>query len=157
VKSAIPHLMNLGQNGGMTQNAVNSVAKVPSAAPQGSGLMARIRRASNPLMLRLAGRRWSPFGIVEHRGRRSGRAYRVPVEPFVTSTHVVIALPWGPGTNWAQNVVAAGGGRMEWKGRSLQLTRPRVGGRQEALPLASGWKGALLRRLRFEHFLILDR
>jgi deazaflavin-dependent oxidoreductase (nitroreductase family) len=108
-------------------------------------------------MLRLAGDRWSPFAVVEHRGRRSGRPYRVPVEPFVTPDHALIALPWGPGTNWAQNVVAAGGCGMRWQGATLSLINPRVVGPQEALPLATGRKGALLRRLGFADFLLLDR
>jgi hypothetical protein len=37
------------------------------------------RRGVNPGMLRIAGRRWSPWAIVRHVGRRSGRAYATPV------------------------------------------------------------------------------
>jgi deazaflavin-dependent oxidoreductase (nitroreductase family) len=108
-------------------------------------------------MLRLAGGRWSPFAVVEHQGRRSGRAYEVPVEPFVLPVHVLIALPWGPGTNWVRNVLSAGGCDMRWQGATIALTNPRVVAPDEALPMATGWKGAMLRRLGFNDFLLLDR
>jgi deazaflavin-dependent oxidoreductase (nitroreductase family) len=108
-------------------------------------------------MLPLAGGPWSPFGVIEHVGRRSGRAYKVPVEPFVDDAHVVIGLPWGRETNWAQNVIAAGACRMRWRGRSLSLTNPRIVGPDVALPLATGLKRRLLARLHLEHFLLLDR
>lgn len=111
----------------------------------------------NSLVLRVAGRRFSPFGLVEHRGRRSGRAYHVPVEPFVSSEHVVAALPWGSGTHWVQNVLAAGGCVLRWQGRSLRLTNPRVVGPADALPLTTGVKSRLLVSLRISDFLIFDR
>jgi deazaflavin-dependent oxidoreductase (nitroreductase family) len=108
-------------------------------------------------MLPLAGGRWSPFGVVEHVGRRSGQTYRVPVEPFVDDAHVVIGLPYGADTNWAQNVIAAGRCRMRWRGKILSLTNPRIVGPDVALALATGLKGWLLASLRLEHFLLLDR
>lgn len=39
---------------------------------------------------------WAPgFGVVRHRGRRSGRTYETPVNVFTTSTGVRIALTYG--------------------------------------------------------------
>ena len=118
---------------------------------------ARLRHRSNPIILPLAGGPWSPFGVVKHVGRRSGHAYEVPVEPFVDDTYVVIGLPWGADTNWAQNVIAAGRCEMRWRGKTLSLTNPRIVGPDVALPFARGLKGRLLARLRLDHFLLLDR
>ena len=53
---------------------------------------------------------WLPgFGVVVHRGRRSGRRYRTPVNVFATADGYRFALTYGPDTDWVRNVLAAGG------------------------------------------------
>ena len=70
---------------------------------------------------------WLPgFGIVEHAGRRSGRLYRTPVNVFRTGDGYVIALTYGPNTDWVKNVLAAGGCSVEVRGRRVRLTAPRI-------------------------------
>ena len=49
------------------------------------------------------------FGIVLHRGRRSGREFRTPLNVFRTDDGFVIALTYGPEADWVKNVLAAGG------------------------------------------------
>jgi deazaflavin-dependent oxidoreductase (nitroreductase family) len=144
---------------GLDDNGVTEQRDSPTSSSRSGSesFSARLRHRSNPMMLPLAGGPWSPFGVVEHVGRRSGRSYEVPVEPFVDDAHVVIGLPWGADTNWAQNVIAAARCRMRWRGKTLSLTNPRIVGPDVALPLARGLKGRLLARLRLEHFLLLDR
>ena len=91
------------------------------------------------MALALSGRRWFPlWAVMHHRGRRSGTPYAVPVAviPTVATDIVLIGLPWGPKTNWARNVLAAGGATLTWKGRGHQLTEPRVIGAAEAAALA---------------------
>lgn len=65
------------------------------------------------------------FGIVVHRGRRSGREYRTPVNVFKTPDGYVVALTYGV-ADWTRNVLAAGGCRIEIRRRPVQLTDPRV-------------------------------
>ena len=48
------------------------------------------------------------FGVVVHRGRRSRRLYRTPVNVFRRPGGVVIALTYGPESDWVRNVLAAG-------------------------------------------------
>ena len=63
----------------------------------------------NKVALLLAGRRFVPlWAALHHRGRRSGKAYVVPVAVTPTDTTFLIALPWGRGTDWVRNVRAAG-------------------------------------------------
>ena len=64
--------------------------------------------------------------------------YAVPVAVIPTgrSGIVLIGLPWGPTTNWARNVLAAGGARLTWKGQDHRLTEPRVIEAAEAVALA---------------------
>jgi deazaflavin-dependent oxidoreductase (nitroreductase family) len=65
------------------------------------------------------------FGVVEHRGRRSGRTYRTPVNLFRTDTGYVIALTYGPESDWVRNVLAAGEADLLTRGRRVHVTSPR--------------------------------
>ncbi|HEY7360156.1 MAG TPA: nitroreductase family deazaflavin-dependent oxidoreductase [Streptosporangiaceae bacterium] len=70
---------------------------------------------------------WLPgFGVVVHRGRRSGRRYRTPVNVFPAGDGYLIALTYGPDTDWVKNVMAAGGCELETRGRTVRLVSPRV-------------------------------
>lgn len=92
-------------------------------------------KGTAPLAKVLAGRAWFPiWGVVHHVGRRSGRRYAVPVAlvPVVRADIVLIGLPWGSGTNWTQNVLAAGQATLTWKGRDWLVDGPRLAGVAEA-------------------------
>lgn len=70
---------------------------------------------------------WVPgFGVVVHRGRRSGREYRTPVNVFAHEDRYVFALTYGPGTDWVKNVLAAGGCELLTRGHRVRLIAPRV-------------------------------
>lgn len=70
---------------------------------------------------------WVPgFGVVVHRGRRSGREYRTPVNVFPHEDRYVFALTYGPGTDWVKNVLAAGGCELLTRGHRVRLIAPRV-------------------------------
>lgn len=88
--------------------------------------LARLNRAGlNRVTRRIAP--WMPgFGVIVHRGRRSGRVYRTPVNVFPTPGGYVFALTYGAGTDWVRNVQAAGGCELETRGRRVRLTAPRV-------------------------------
>jgi deazaflavin-dependent oxidoreductase (nitroreductase family) len=66
------------------------------------------------------------FGVVHHRGRRSGRLYRTPVKVFRHGDRYVMSLAYGPDSDWVRNVVAAGGCELTTGGRQVRLTDPRV-------------------------------
>jgi deazaflavin-dependent oxidoreductase (nitroreductase family) len=88
-------------------------------------------RFYNPLALRIAGRPGSPYAIVIHAGRRSGRTYRTPVVAHAVNQGVVIPLPYGPDVDWCQNVLAAGGCKLVWQGHTLTMVEPRLVSPQE--------------------------
>ena len=70
---------------------------------------------------------WLPgFGIVSHTGRRSGRTYRTPVNVFQRPGGYVIALTYGPDTDWVKNVLAAGACELTVRGRRERLVAPRI-------------------------------
>jgi deazaflavin-dependent oxidoreductase (nitroreductase family) len=71
---------------------------------------------------------WAPaLGLIVHRGRRSGRRYETPVMLFPVEDGFIIALTYGArGTEWVQNVVAAGGCELRTGGRVLTMGSPDV-------------------------------
>ncbi len=119
---------------------------------------ARLVKLTSPVARQLAGRRWFPlWAVLRHRGRRSGHEYAIPVAVLVTPRTFVIGLPWGPQTNWARNVLAAGGCVIRWKARDYQLTGPRLVGPEVALEAATGLQRHIIQRVGFRHFLQLQR
>ncbi len=70
--------------------------------------------------------RFSAFGVVHHRGRKSGREYRTPVKLFRRGDDYVISLPYGSTCDWARNVLAAGGCELEIRGTRIRLVEPMV-------------------------------
>ena len=83
------------------------------------------RRFTNRLTLRVAG--YLPgFAIVNHLGRKSGRAYRTPVNAFRTDEGYIIALTYGAQSDWVKNVLAAGSCELQTRGRRVCLTNPRI-------------------------------
>ena len=88
--------------------------------------IARInRRVTNRLLGGLA-QRLPGFGVVVHTGRKSRRQYRTPVNVFRRGDRYIIALTYGPDSDWVRNVLAAGGCTLETRGRTLRLSRPRL-------------------------------
>jgi len=83
------------------------------------------RRVTNrlfgPLVTRLSG-----FGTIVHAGRKTQRQYRTPVAAFAHGSGYVIALTYGRESDWVRNVLASGGCTLERRGRSSQLTQPRL-------------------------------
>jgi deazaflavin-dependent oxidoreductase (nitroreductase family) len=70
---------------------------------------------------------WAPgMGLIVHYGRRSGRRYETPVQVFSAAGGYVVALTYGPGADWTKNVLAAGGCELRTRGRTVQVTEPRL-------------------------------
>lgn len=66
------------------------------------------------------------FGIVRHKGRRSGRQYRAPVNVFRDGDDYLVALTYSSQVDWVQNVLAAGACELETGGRVVRLTDPEL-------------------------------
>jgi deazaflavin-dependent oxidoreductase (nitroreductase family) len=83
------------------------------------------KRFTNRLTLRVAG--YLPgFAIVSHVGRKSGRAYRTPVNAFRTEDGYIIALTYGAQSDWVKNVLAAGSCELQTRGRLVRLFDPHI-------------------------------
>lgn len=86
--------------------------------------VARMNRyVLNPVIRRFAGH-ISPFAILIHTGRRSGREYRTPIMVFRDGDAFVIALTYGRGTDWERNVLNEGNCELVYRGKRFVLTAP---------------------------------
>ena len=101
--------------------------------------MRRVTRAVNPIGKAMAGHRWFKlYGLLVHTGRTSGQEYRIAIVVRPFEDGFVIPMPFGPATQWAKNVIAAGGATVLWNGRTYKVTGPAAGRRATAGPSACG-------------------
>ena len=117
--------------------------------------LARANRVGLNRLVSAVAPRAPGFGVIVHQGRRSGRSYRTPVNVFRRGERFVVALTYGPESDWVQNVLAAGGCELETRGRRYQLNSPRLyrdESRSEMPVVVRGILGVL----RVYHFLALD-
>jgi deazaflavin-dependent oxidoreductase (nitroreductase family) len=78
-------------------------------------------RLSRPLAPHLPG-----FGILEYRGRTSGRTYRTPLNVFRDGQDWILALTYSSRVEWVKNVLAAGECHLITRGRVIPLANPRL-------------------------------
>jgi deazaflavin-dependent oxidoreductase (nitroreductase family) len=92
------------------------------------GFVARVNRVATNRATRLFAGRTPGFGIVLHRGRRSGRLHRTPINLFREpgGRGYVAALTYGADTDWLKNVVAAGGCDLLVRGERVHVIDPRI-------------------------------
>lgn len=79
----------------------------------------------DPFMLPLA-KRLPAFGVLTHRGRRSGRVYHTPVNVFRRGGSYFFILTYGADVDWVKNVLASGSCSVETRGRCVKLVDPQL-------------------------------
>lgn len=87
------------------------------------------RAVTNQLQARSAGRAGASASLIRHRGRTTGREYETPIVAFPIDddgSGFLVSLPYGPGTDWVRNVLAAGSATLVTDGRTLTVDRPEV-------------------------------
>jgi deazaflavin-dependent oxidoreductase (nitroreductase family) len=80
----------------------------------------------NPRQLQRAGRPGAYASIIRHLGRQTGRAYETPVGVVADGDAFLIVLPYGRGTQWLRNVLAAGEATLMTEGATYRVDRPEV-------------------------------
>lgn len=89
--------------------------------------MRRVNKVALNKVTRQLAPRLPGLGVVIHRGRKSGRTYRTPVNVFPRpGDRYVLALTYGADTDWVKNVIAAGGCALLTRGTHIELTAPRL-------------------------------
>jgi len=103
-------------------NHPNDVPGVPMLMPP---WLERLQiKYLNPVVSPVA-RRLPTFGVIKHRGRKSGTRYETVVSPLRKGNVVAVGLVHGK-TNWVKNVLAAGEADMRLGGQDVHLVRPRI-------------------------------
>ena len=70
---------------------------------------------------------WLPgFGILTQVGRKSGKVYRTPVNVFRAPNGFIVALTYSSQSEWVKNVLAAGRCELKTRGKTYQLSAPKV-------------------------------
>jgi deazaflavin-dependent oxidoreductase (nitroreductase family) len=85
--------------------------------------MARFNRVVTNRVQRIWAPYLPPWVLIVHRGRRSGREYRTPLMASVRGDTLVIAMLYGPESDWARNLLAAGNGTAVRRGRTRTIDR----------------------------------
>lgn len=117
--------------------------------------LARLNRIGLNRVIRYVAPWFPGLGLVIHVGRRSGRAYRTPVNVFTRDGHYTIALTYGRGADWVRNVEAAGGCEIVTRGRRVRLAQPRIV-HDESRAAIRPLERQFLRLVRVADFLVLD-
>ncbi|HWD04624.1 MAG TPA: nitroreductase family deazaflavin-dependent oxidoreductase [Amycolatopsis sp.] len=100
---------------------------------------------------------WLPgFGMLVHHGRRSGREFRTPLNVFRSGDGFVVALTYGPDTDWVKNVLAAGRAELLTRGRKHVVVEPRLVHDGSRRPMPPGVR-QFLGLVGVEDFLLLKR
>ena len=124
--------------------------------PTARRLIRFVARFVNPAVLLFAGRRWMPIvGVLEHRGRRSGRVYRTPLGMRPHAGAFVIPLTFEERAAWYQNVTAAGGAVVRYGGRRHRVVAPEVVDYDAAAPAFPRYERLQFRLLGIGRYLRL--
>ena len=115
------------------------------------------RRVVNPRQLKTAGRPGAYAGVIRHAGRVSGTAYETPVGPYPTDDGFVIALPYGSGTDWVKNVLAASSATLVTEGETYAVDRPEIVPLADVVAAVPERERRSLRLFRVEQALRLRR
>ncbi|GAA5082232.1 nitroreductase family deazaflavin-dependent oxidoreductase [Nocardia iowensis] len=100
---------------------------------------------------------WAPgWAVVIHRGRKSGRIFRTPLWAFRRGDRYVIALTYGPESDWVRNVLAAGGCQLQSRRRHYEVDNPHVYRDESAADMPLFIRFMLRRVLAAPDFLSVD-
>ena len=115
------------------------------------------KRVFNPRALRnseLSGSKWQ---VIRHVGRKSGTAYRTPLEAMPVDGGFVVTLVYGPRSDWVRNVLAAGTATLEVNGDTVDLVEPELITADEAFRLLPPGTKRPPKLLKIDTFLLMRR
>jgi deazaflavin-dependent oxidoreductase (nitroreductase family) len=117
--------------------------------------MARFNRQVLNHLTRPLARDLPGFGVIIHRGRRSGHVYETPVNVFHHGDGYVVALTYGAGADWVRNVLTAGVCELITRGHRIQLVVSHIQHSEQLLPVPAIVR-PILRLIHVAEFLHLS-
>jgi deazaflavin-dependent oxidoreductase (nitroreductase family) len=140
-----------------SHQAAPAQANAIRLGPRARRLIRSVARIVNPLVLRIAGRRYMPvLGIVHHTGRRTGRCYATPlgVRPAVGGGFVM-PLTFGEAAGWYRNIRAAGWCVITYRGEDHTVASPVIADSATALPAFPRYERLALQLIGVRQFVWL--
>lgn len=84
------------------------------------------RAVFNPEQMKSAGTSGAFASVIRHTGRKTGTEHETPLGAVPTADGFVIALFYGPRTDWLKNVLASGTATVVYEGAAYEVDRPEV-------------------------------
>ena len=107
----------------------------------------KVFKLFNSVTLPLAGRRFSPYGLLKHTGCRSNQTYVTPLKVYPFGDGFVLTLTYGPDVDWCRNIMASRKCALTWKGQEYVWRNPKYfPSRRHGKPIRSpqgssaGWR-----------------
>ena len=120
-------------------------------------LGAKLAKPYDAVILKMAGGPFSPYAVLTHIGRRSGREYKTPLGASPLGDGFVLGLAFGEDSDWCRNVMAAGKCTVKWHGQEYALERPEIIPASEALGAFPRWKRFLLAHIGVKQYMWVHR
>lgn len=106
----------------------------------------------NRVLRTFAGTSRTPFAVIRHVGRRSGKSYETPIMLWPMGDSFVIALTYGPEVDWYRNLLASGHGSVLWHRKAYAIEKPEPIDSTTAMPVFPPTVRLILRLLGIQHF-----
>jgi deazaflavin-dependent oxidoreductase (nitroreductase family) len=106
----------------------------------------------NRLTSHNAGSAKSPFAMLRHVGRRSGKTFETPIMVSPLGEDFVLALTYGTKTDWYRNLQANGKGTLIWHGKTYTIEKLEPLDRNTGLSAHHWYEQIILRIMNVENF-----
>jgi deazaflavin-dependent oxidoreductase (nitroreductase family) len=136
---------------------ITFVVGMRAKSPAVLNTVRRTSRAMKPLVMRSAGTPGAPASVIRHVGRVTGRPFETPVGAVAIDDGFVIALPYGPNTDWLKNVLASGSATIVHEGGTHRVEHPQIVATSEVADLFSPGDQRAHRLFRVEECLRVRR
>lgn len=113
------------------------------------------KRFTNRLFIHFAGKKNSPFALLQHVGRKSGKVFKIPIMVVPDKKGFVIALTYGTEVDWYLNITAAKSGELRWNGKPYHFQDIQKLQAKEGQKAFGKLKGAVLKKLNVEDFIFI--
>ncbi|WP_181773750.1 nitroreductase/quinone reductase family protein [Amycolatopsis pittospori] len=96
------------------------------------------------------------YPVLIHVGRVSGETHRTPLDAHPVDGGYLFILVYGSGSDWVRNVLARQRATLRIDGKDVELTAPRVIGKDEAFRALADDVARPPKLLRITEFLRMD-
>jgi deazaflavin-dependent oxidoreductase (nitroreductase family) len=110
----------------------------------------------NKIFIHIADKKFDHFAILSHKGRKSGKIYKIPLIAEPVEDGFVMALTYGRKVDWCANVLANGGCDLRWREKEYKLTDPVFIDKESGMKAFPVFLSRMLRRAEIENFLHLS-